>query len=132
MSVEQGVTKTPRTLDGDIDDGGFLPYWDFYPGCNPVQILEDLLSRLPPDCKFLFNTAKKLEDKLHDPSVTVLYENLKVWKHTINRMVSTIYQITNATEHFTSHDLRATGLKKAEIKKKADFDLEEIKKKIIM
>jgi hypothetical protein len=120
------VTKTDqRSLDGDVDDRGFLPYWVFYPGCNPGEMFEDHLSRLPPDCKFLFSLPKKLGLKLHDPSVTTLYEDIKVGKHTINRMVSTMCKLTNSKEHFTNHDLRATGLVAL---KKADFDFEEIKK----
>lgn len=112
-------------MDGEVDDRGFLPYWDFFPGCNPGLMFEEHLARLHPDSKFLFNTPKQLGLKLHDPAVTCLYENLKVGKNTINKMVSTMCKMTGLSERFTNHDLRATGLIAL---KKADFDFDEIKK----
>ena len=83
------------------------------------------LERLPPDCKYLFGKPRNLGPNLHDPAVTVLYENNKVGKHIIGGMVSNMCKLVEAKEHFTNHDLRVTGLTAL---KKADFDFNEIKK----
>ena len=127
IKVEEGVTKNnQRSFDSDVADRGFLPYWKFFPGVNPGLMFEEHLSRLSPGSVFLFNKPRHLGVTLHDPSVTILYENSKVGKHTIARMVPTISKLAKSDEHFTNHDLRATGL--CSLKKAGKFDFEEIKK----
>ena len=89
-------------------------------------MFEEHLSRLSPGSVYLFNKPRNLGVMLHDPSVTVLYENNKIGKHTIAKMVPTMCKISKSEEHFTNHDLRATGL--CSLKKAGMFDFEEIKK----
>ena len=125
--MEEGVTKTnQRSLNSQVEDRGFLPYWEFFPGCNPGQMMEDHIARLPANTEFLFCKPRKLGAKLHDPEEKVLYEKSKIGKHTVAVMVTTICKLVNSKAHYTNHDLRCTGL--IALKKAGIFDFSEIKK----